>query len=103
MTFSFLANATLVFGSAGSSWWVTAGRFLGTTMVSAYLVQNAVIYLTTYLWTGPSKMAIGWARRLGVADRLSDDFLARNTSKALAIGCGLVWNFCWYKWFVFVR
>ena len=39
--------------------------------------------------------------RGGLEQKFSEDFVSRNTAKAMAIGVGLVWNFCWYKFFVF--
>ena len=34
---------------------------------------------------------------------LKDPVFSRNTAKILAVGVGMMWNFCWYKWFVFER
>ena len=55
MTWAFLANWFLVFQPAGDAWLDRAGRFLLTTAFSAFVLQNAVLYLTTYRWKTPVK------------------------------------------------
>jgi putative flippase GtrA len=42
MAWSFLANWLLVFQPAGQEWLVRAGRFLVTTLFSAFILQNVV-------------------------------------------------------------
>ena len=37
----------------------------------------------------------------GGGNRFDDDFVARNTCKVLAVVTGLIWNFVWYKFFVY--
>lgn len=101
MLWSFLANWFLVFHPAGVDWISRAGRFLVTTAFSAFVLQNAVIYSTTHLWTFPARAAIALMRRLQVGRRFDDDFIARNTCKILAVTSGLIWNFVWYKFFVY--
>jgi putative flippase GtrA len=100
MTWSFLANWFLVFRPQGDAWLDRATRFLITTAFSAFVLQNVILYITTYKWRGPTNVALFSVRKLGL--RLNDDLVARNTCKALAVGVGLVWNFLWYKFFVYV-
>jgi putative flippase GtrA len=100
MTWSFLANWFLVFRPQGDAWMDRATRFVLTTAFSAFVLQNVILYLTTYRWRGPTNMALFAVRKLGL--RLNDDMVARNVCKALAVSAGLVWNFCWYKFFVYV-
>jgi putative flippase GtrA len=101
MAWSFLANWFFVFQPGGEEWLARAGRFLATTAVSAFVLQNVVLYLTTYVWQWPSRLAVFVVSLLGLNHRLNDDLVARNTCKLCAVGAGLVWNFCWYKFFVY--
>ena len=101
MTWSFLANWFIVFHPDGHDWLGRAGRFLVTTAFSAFVLQNAVLYLTTYVWKGPVNLALFASRKLRLNRRVNDDIVSRNTCKALAVAAGLIWNFCWYKFFVY--
>lgn len=101
MTWSFLANWFLVFHPHGNQWVERAGRFLLTTAFSAFVLQNVVLYFTTYVWKAPVNVARVVVRKLRFLDRLSDDAVARNTCKVLAVSAGLVWNFFWYKFYVY--
>ena len=101
MTWAFLANWFLVFQPAGDAWLDRAGRFLLITPFSAFVLQNAVLYLTTYRWKTPVKLAQWFVRRLRLDRWLEEDVVSRNTCKGLAVSVGLVWNFCLYKFFVY--
>ena len=101
MAWSFLANWLLVFHSESQDWLSRAGRFLLITTFSAFILQNGVLYVTTYLWQAPVRVALSAARKLRLEAWLSTDFVSRNTCKTLAVSAGLVWNFCWYKFFVY--
>ena len=101
MTWSFLANWFIVFHPDGHDWLERAGRFLATTAFSAFILQNVVLYLTTYVWTWPGKAVVSLVGRMRLNHRLHDDMIARNTCKALSVSAGLLWNFCWYKFFVY--
>jgi len=101
MTWSFLANWFIVFHPDGHGWLERAGRFLVTTAFSAFVLQNAVLYFTSYVWKGPVNAALFLLRKLAGNRRLNDDMISRNTCKALAVSAGLIWNFCWYKFFVY--
>ena len=102
MLWSFLANWFVVFQPEGNAWLERAGRFLITTAFSAFILQNAVLYLTTYVWKWPSTMVLLLIRRLAPARHLDDDVVTRNTCKVMAVSAGLIWNFSWYKFFVYV-
>lgn len=103
MAWSFLANWYLVFQPAGEDWATRAGRFLATTTFSAFVLQNLVLYVTTFLWNGPVKAALWLSHRLRLETRLDDDFVSRNTRKVLAVTAGLIWNFFWYKFYVYAN
>lgn len=101
MAWSFLANWFIVFNPDGSEWMQRAGRFLVITIFSAFVLQNIVLYFTTYVWNGPSNAAVFLMSKLRLNERVNEDLVSRNTCKALAVSTGLVWNFCWYKFFVY--
>jgi putative flippase GtrA len=101
MTWSFLANWLLVFHPGGHDWLPRAGRFLATTAFSAFVLQNVVLYLMTRRWLRPVQLSLALARRMGLAGRFSEDAISRNTAKGFAVTAGLIWNFFWYKFFVY--
>lgn len=101
MIWSFLANWQIVFQSQGHDWLLRAGRFLLTTGFSAFVLQNLVLYLTTYVWLAPARGMQVLGRRLGRSTPAQADLISRNTCKSMAVGAGLVWNFLWYKFFVY--
>ena len=103
MAWSFLANWFIVFRPAGYDWPGRAGRFLITTAFSAFVLQNLILYFTTYVWKGPARFAVFMVRKLPLKRPFSEDIISRNACKALAVTAGLVWNFCWYKFFVYAR
>jgi len=101
MTWAFFANWFIVFNYQGDEWLPRAGRFLVTTIFSAFVLQNVVLYFTSYVWKWPAHAAQQVVLKLGLRHRLSEDVVSRNTCKALAVSAGLVWNFLWYKFFVY--
>ena len=101
MAWAFFANWFIVFHPDGQEWLGRAGRFLVTTAFSAFVLQNVILYVTTYLWKWPVNVALFLVRQLSLSHRLNDDLVSRNTCKALAVSAGLMWNFCWYKFFVY--
>ena len=103
MAWAFLANWLIVFRPSGEDWVGRAGRFLVTTAFSAFVLQNLILHVTTHRWAGPVNAALFLARKIRRDRPLDQDLIARNTCKVLAVSGGLVWNFCWYKFFVFAR
>jgi putative flippase GtrA len=101
MAWSFLANWFLVFQPVGNAWMERAGRFMVTTAFSAFVLQNVVLYLTTYVWKWPVNFLLAVVRKLCLHRKLNEDMISRNTCKAMAVSAGLMWNFCWYKFFVY--
>jgi putative flippase GtrA len=103
MVWSFLANWFLVFQPDGHAWLERAGRFLATTAFSAFFLQSLILYLTTYTWTLPTTLALALVRRLWPGHQWTEDMISRNICKVMAVSAGLVWNFFWYKFFVYVN
>ena len=101
MAWAFVANWWIVFQPAGYDWLERAGRFLVTTAFSAFVLQNVVLYVTTDVWKWPARVALAVVRKLPLKRPPNEDTIARNTCKALAVSAGLLWNFYWYKFFVY--
>lgn len=103
MVWSFLANWVLVFQPDGDAWLDRAGRFLATTAVSAFVLQNVILYLTTEIWKWPVNVTLRIVRRFQLLQAVDEDVIARNTCKVMAVTAGLIWNFLWYKFFVYAE
>ena len=101
MAWSFFANWFIVFHPDRHEWLDRAWRFLIITVFSAFVLQNLILYLTTYVWKWPVEVSLFIVRTLRLSHRFADDMVSRNTCKALAVSGGLIWNFCWYKFFVY--
>ncbi len=78
MLWSFWANWLVVFQPAGHKWLGRAGRFLVTTTFSAFVLQNVILFLTTYVWKRPANLAPASVRKLCPSCRLADDAVTRN-------------------------
>ena len=79
-----------------------ATKFIIVTAVSLYVIQNVVIYLTTNVWMQPVRWANSATHKIQLASGWSEAFVSKNTVKLLATGCSLVWNFLWYRFYVYV-
>ena len=101
MAFSFTANFFVfqphTFDAPGQ-----ATKFIIVTAVSLYVIQNVVIYLTTNVWMQPVRWANSATQKIQLASGWSEAFVSKNTVKLLATGCSLVWNFLWYRFYVYV-
>ena len=101
MAFSFAANFFVfqprTFDAPGQ---VT--KFIIVTAVSLYVIQNLVIYLTTNVWVRPVNWANSLAGKFKATQNWSDAFVSKNTVKLMATGCSLIWNFLWYRYYVYV-
>src|ERR1043166_6738776 len=83
-------NWLIVFQPDGHDWLERAGRFLATTAFSAFILQNSILYLTTYVWSWPVKAALFVLRTLRLQGRLNEHTISRNICKALAVSAGLI-------------
>lgn len=88
MVLSLHLNRTFVFrGAAGRRRWIAA-KFLLVTLSGMYVLQNVVIYI-----------GVGAAHSIHAVD--AHAILLANMAKAAGVGACAVWNFSWYKWWVF--
>ncbi|MCP5528328.1 MAG: GtrA family protein [Verrucomicrobiales bacterium] len=100
MGFSFTVNGRYVF-DAGGDWIWRAVKFLLVTATSSYLLQSLVIHALSHRWTAPVRWAQSAAASLPPSRLTETDVVARNFVKAVAVGVGLLWNFAWYRGWVF--
>ena len=101
MAWSFLAYWHIVFHPSSQDVSGMLGRFLVTTAFSAFVLQNIILHLTTNVWKGPVHAGLYVARAFRPKRPVNDELISRNICKACAVSAGLVWNFCWYKFFVY--
>ncbi len=85
MTTSYLLNH-FVFTHGKSLGGTETWRFLFITIFAALVLQNAVLAVAS----GFMETRCNWP-----------DWLQRNLAKCLAVGTGMVWNFTWYRLWVF--
>ena len=76
-------------------------KYVITVGCSVYGVQNLVIYGLGEYWRGPARLAQGVARHFEITSGYSDDFIDRMTGKVTAVLVGIVWNFLFFKYFVY--
>lgn len=102
MAFSFVANKSFVFRASGRSSLRQAAIFLTVTAFSVYIIQNGVLYLFTRVW--PESFNF-WYNLLkpAIGNFITLEFATNNGAKAIAVGTGMVWNYFWYKKFVFKK
>ena len=99
MAFSYTVNLLLVFHPSTAQPLARPFRFLVCTVVSAYVLQNLVIYVTSQVWLTPARIVQGVCGR--VVPALDGALVQRNVVKVFAMSVGLVWNFLWYKFYVY--
>ncbi len=99
MGFSFVANKKLVFKHHAGSFWRQAAVFLAITAFGLYVIQTGTILLLTDLWVWPVRTAIHLFHWFGLTGH--DNFLIKNTAKAIATALSLSWNYVMYKKVVF--
>ena len=102
MAYSYTVNSLFVFHGQQEMSFVRGMKFLGVTTFSCYVIQNVVICLISALLATPQEAPV--AGRHGTLNRSLIDrpSVNRNIAKASAMLVAMVWNFCWYKFVVFV-
>ncbi|MAS74999.1 MAG: hypothetical protein CMO57_01215 [Verrucomicrobiales bacterium] len=100
MIFSFTANF-FVFEPTAINATEQATKFIIVTATSLYVIQNIAIYVTTNIWTRPSKAAYALINKFEFTKNFSESFISKNTVKLIATVCSLIWNFIWYRFYVY--
>lgn len=103
MTFSFFANKRFVFSNDSKNVARQAILFLGFTAFGLYIIQNAIIFSFTELWTWPLQLGYSIVKSLGLGDVFSQEFVYNNGAKAAGIAFTMVWNYLTYKKLVFKK
>ncbi len=122
MSLSFLLNRNWTFADTNSGSWPVM-EFVVVTLIAAYGLQSFVIWVLSVnsaeavsgedvgrridvSWIGlpgreVKRLAYGLAGCGGAASAGRVDFVERNLVKGAALGVALIWNFSWYRWYVF--
>jgi len=101
MLFSFTLNLVWVFGPER---WLVAERgwrFVLVTACALYGVQNLVIYLMSGIGRSALRRTVGLVGAAVPFGPLDDEVVERNAVKALATVASLIWNYTWYRLYVF--
>lgn len=99
MIFSFVANKQLVFKPGQSSVARQAVSFLIVTAFGLYVLQLGTIKVLTEVWLAPVTLLVAFAHAVGIIGH--DQFVIKNSAKAVATIVSLVWNYIMYKKVVF--
>ena len=101
MAFSFLVNRNYVFRPSDSEIVFPVIKFLWVTAFSCYVLQNSIIFLASYRWTFPARLARWVGNRLQLLRSIAPEIIEKNIVKCLSVMGGIAWNFIWYKFYVF--
>lgn len=99
MIFSFLANKNLVFKRTGGSTTKQVILFFAVTAFGLYVLQTGTIKLLTDFWLAPVGLVVASAHLIGITNH--DQFIIKNSAKAVATLVSLTWNYIMYKKVVF--
>jgi len=103
MTFSYTMNHIFVFSPATPLVFERAIRFVAVTAFAMYVVQNVIIHIVSKFWLTPARVSYKIVRSLELTHKWSEDFVSKNTAKLLATFASLLWNFLWYRFYVFAE
>ena len=74
-------------------------KFFFITIIGMYIINQFVFNLLYSFWLWPGNIAINLVHLVGIKNL--DNFISLNFAKGLAILASLVWNFIFYKIWVF--
>jgi putative flippase GtrA len=101
MVWSFSANSFLVFHPGDPAAVVRMLKFLLVTCFSGWVLQSCMVRGTGALVVGRFERVALTLRRIPFARTVSGEAVERNLAKVAAIAAGYVWNFCWYRHWVY--
>jgi putative flippase GtrA len=101
MTFSFLVNGCFVFSSASQLTIHHAVRYLLVTSFSSFVLQNGVIYGLDFARQRTARFARIVVEVWSARPPFTVHWLQKNVIKAIAVIVGLIWNFFWFRHFVY--
>lgn len=100
---SYVLNKFWTFqsGTSGANAASEAAKFLFTTVIGIYIIHNGLVWFFSEKFTFFSDLAYKITQKLPVLNKLSKRFVCDNVAKVAGIGGSLVWNFLFYKFWVF--
>jgi putative flippase GtrA len=99
---SYFLNRYFTFSGFGTGTGFEAIKFFVATFISIYIIHNGIVWIFTTKLLGPGKLIAKIAKKLPLINKFSDSFIRDNSAKLFAIFTSLVWNFLFYKFWVFV-
>lgn len=100
---SFILNKFWTFQANSESLYLQIIKFLVITIIGMFVIHQLVFNLLYYNAPAISGFFIALAHFLKLNSIFSDNFVALNFAKALAICVSLIWNFIGYKFIVFKK
>lgn len=100
MTWSFVANWLLVFQPNQAAAGTRLGRFLAVTCFSGWVLQSTVIRAVDGVFPATLGDPGANPRRRPFLKKMGG-WVRQHGSKVAAIALGYVWNFCWYRAWVY--
>ncbi len=101
MMFSFTLNLLWVFNPDHRLVPDRAWKFIVVTALAVYGVQTLIIWLCSKVWPAPVVALSDSCANFLPARWRNREVLNRNLVKLLATGASLVWNYLWYRFYVF--
>jgi putative flippase GtrA len=99
MMFSFIGNKKLVFKKHDGSALKQAMIFYAVSAFGLYVLQTGTIHILTEIWIQPLHLVVSLAHSFGITDH--DQFITKNSAKAIGTIMSLSWNYIMYKKVVF--
>lgn len=100
---SFILNKFWTFQANGESLYLQIIKFLVITIIGMFVFHQLIFNGIYYGLPWISEFAVSIVHFLRLNSIFSDQFIALNFSKAIAIAASLIWNFIGYKFIVFKR
>lgn len=98
---SLVANRHLVFRPEHFEVGSGIVRFLVITLLVAWGIQNAVLWILARSKLLDPVLQHWFAVIAGMVGLKRGLLTGATLHKLVAICCGVTWNFCWYRWWVF--
>ena len=100
---SFILNKFWTFQASGENFYIQIIKFLVITIIGMFVLHQLVFNSLYYGLPFISGFAVSITHFLRLSSIFSDQFVALNFAKAIAIVVSLVWNFIGYKFIVFKK
>jgi putative flippase GtrA len=101
MCVSLVLNKYLVFQNKKPMTSKTLLMFLLVTLSSTWLLQSLIIFILTKQFPVPLMTLSHELVQTHITGKIGEGFITANLAKIIATGASLVWNYYFYKKFVF--